>query len=84
MIVKVILDLLKIERFEIPAVTHVDYSARLQTVSKQTNHFYHSLISDFYSLSKYPVIINTSFNVRGEPIVCSFRRCIYLFYANRN
>ena len=63
------LDLLKIERSEIPAVTHVDYSARLQTVSKQTNHFYHSLISDFYSLSKYPVIINTSFNVRGEPIV---------------
>ncbi len=65
------LDLLKIERSEIPAVTHVDYSARLQTVSKQTNDFYHSLISDFYSLSKYPVIINTSFNVRGEPIVCS-------------
>ena len=55
----------------IPAVTHVDYSARIQTVSADTNPRYHALISYFYHLTGCPVIVNTSFNIRGEPIVCS-------------
>ena len=62
---------LNVPRSEIPAVTHVDYSARIQTVDKNTNHRYHALISRFYELTGYPVIVNTSFNVRGEPIVCT-------------
>jgi carbamoyltransferase len=53
----------------IPAVTHVDGTGRLQTVSKNTNSLYHKLISEFHSLTGVPVIINTSMNVRGEPIV---------------
>ncbi len=65
------LDRLKIERSEIPAVTHVDYSARVQTVHQETNPLYYKLLADFYSATGCPVIINTSFNVRGEPIVCS-------------
>ena len=55
----------------IPAVTHVDFSARVQTVSKKTNKKFYQLLSDFKSLSRDSLIINTSFNVRGEPIVCS-------------
>jgi len=62
---------LKILRSHLPAVTHVDYSARIQTVHKETNPRYHSLISNFKKLTGCPVLINTSFNVRGEPIVCS-------------
>ena len=58
-------------RSSIPAVTHVDCSARVQTVSKKTNQIYHELISEFYSYTKIPILINTSFNIRGEPIVCS-------------
>ena len=58
-------------RSDIPAVTHVDYSARVQTVSKDTHPRYHALIEAFYNLTGCPVIINTSFNVRGEPIVCT-------------
>ncbi len=65
------IDKLKIIRSDIPAVTHVDYSARLQTVHKETNPLYHALISKFYEKYGCPVIINTSFNVRGEPIVCA-------------
>lgn len=65
------LEKLFFERSEIPAVTHVDYSARLQSVNKNTNKRYHALISAFYKLTGCPVIINTSFNVRGEPIVCT-------------
>jgi len=60
---------LNIIRSSIPAVTHVDYSARIQTVHKDTNPYYHALISQFKKLTGCPVIINTSFNVRGEPIV---------------
>ena len=55
----------------IPAVTHVDYSARIQTVHHETNPRYHALLSEFKRLTGCPVIVNTSFNVRGEPIVCS-------------
>ncbi len=63
------IDKLNIKRSEIPAVTHVDYSARIQTVTKETNSRYYDLISKFKEKTGCPVIINTSFNVRGEPIV---------------
>ena len=54
---------------KIPAVTHVDNSARIQTVNKETNPDYYNLLNEFYNLTSCPVLINTSFNVRGEPIV---------------
>ncbi len=63
------IDKLNIKRSEIPAVTHVDYSARIQTVSEETNSKYYKLISKFKEKTGYPILINTSFNVRGEPIV---------------
>ena len=63
------IDKLNIKRSEIPAVTHVDYSARVQTVTKNTNNRYYDLISKFKEKTGCPVIVNTSFNVRGEPIV---------------
>jgi carbamoyltransferase len=62
---------LNVPRSEIPAVTHVDYSARVQTVHANTNPRYHALISEFKAQTGCPVIVNTSFNVRGEPIVCT-------------
>ncbi len=62
---------LNVPRSDIPAVTHIDYSARVQTVHKETNPSYHALISAFERLTGCPVIVNTSFNVRGEPIVCT-------------
>jgi len=65
------IDKLKVPRSDIPAVTHVDYSARIQTVHADTNPRYHRLISRFNALTGCPVVVNTSFNVRGEPIVCT-------------
>jgi len=65
------LDLLNQERSTISAVTHVDYSARLQTVHRETNPKFHALISKFRDLTGCPVLVNTSFNIRGEPIVCT-------------
>lgn len=65
------IDKLNIPRSEIPAVTHVDYSARVQTVHKETNPRYHALITKFKELTGCAVVVNTSFNVRGEPIVCT-------------
>ena len=65
------IDKLNVIRSEIPAVTHVDYSARVQTVHADTNPRYHRLISRFFELTGCPVLVNTSFNVRGEPIVCT-------------
>ena len=62
---------LNIKRSSIPAVTHVDYSARIQTVHKETNPKYHKLIKKFKELTGCPILVNTSFNIRGEPIVCS-------------
>ena len=63
------IDKLNIKRSEVPAVTHVDYSARIQTVNKDTNNRYYDLISKFKEKTGCPIIVNTSFNVRGEPIV---------------
>jgi carbamoyltransferase len=65
------IDKLNVPRSTIPAVTHVDYSARIQTVHKDTNPPYYALIRRFKELTGCPVIVNTSFNVRGEPIVCT-------------
>jgi len=67
-------DMLKVlnqKRSSLPAITHVDYSARVQTVDKERNPDFHRLIQRFYEITGCPVLINTSFNVRGEPIVCS-------------
>jgi carbamoyltransferase len=65
------IDKLNVPRSEIPAITHVDYSARIQTVHKDTNPRYHALLSAFKDKTGCPVVVNTSFNVRGEPIVCT-------------
>ncbi|MBG0793457.1 carbamoyltransferase [Methylocystis sp. H62] len=65
------IDKLNVPRSSIPAVTHVDYSARIQTVHQETNPRYHALLSAFKRLTACPVLVNTSFNVRGEPIVCT-------------
>ncbi|HMK35123.1 MAG TPA: carbamoyltransferase [Desulfomonilaceae bacterium] len=65
------IDKLNVVRSEIPAITHVDYSARIQTVHKETNPIYHETIRAFHEKTGCPVIVNTSFNVRGEPIVMS-------------
>ena len=62
---------LNVCRSTIPAVTHVDYSARIQTVHRETNPRYHRLLSLFKNRTGCPVLVNTSFNVRGEPIVCT-------------
>ena len=70
---------LNIPRSDIPAVTHVDYSARVQTVHRDTNPRYHALISAFEERTGCPVIVNTSFNVRGEPIVCTPEDAFHCF-----
>ncbi len=72
-------DKLRVARSEIPAVTHVDNSARIQTVSREDNPLFHELISSFYARTGCPVLINTSFNVRGEPIVCTPREAYRCF-----
>ena len=65
------IDKLNIKRSSIPAITHVDYSARIQTVHKETNPRYYDLIKAFKKRTGCPMVVNTSFNVRGEPIVCT-------------
>ena len=65
------IDKLHFERSTLPAITHVDYSARVQTVDPQRNRVFHQLLTTYYERTGCPVLINTSFNVRGEPIVCS-------------
>jgi carbamoyltransferase len=62
---------LNVPRSDVPAITHIDYSARIQTVHAETNPLYHALLSRFHALTGCPVLVNTSFNVRGEPIVCT-------------
>jgi carbamoyltransferase len=73
------IDKLNVKRSNIPSVTHVDYSARIQTVHKETNPIFHKLIEEFEKITKYPVLVNTSFNIRGEPIVCSVTDAFYCF-----
>ena len=70
---------LNINRSSIPAVTHVDYSARIQTVHKETNPKYYKLIEKFKEITSCPVLVNTSFNVRGEPIVCNIKDAFNCF-----
>ena len=65
------LEKLNIVRSDVPAITHVDYSARIQSVNSKTNPRYHEMLTKFYNKHGCPVIVNTSFNVRGEPIVCT-------------
>ncbi len=65
------IDKLNVPRSEVPAVTHVDYSARIQTVHAETNPAYHKLLTAFHGETGCLILVNTSFNVRGEPIVCT-------------
>ena len=76
------IDKLNVPRSDIPAVTHVDYSARIQTVHRETNPRYHALITRFREISGCPVIVNTSFNVRGEPIVCTPEDAFHCFMGS--
>ena len=73
------IDKLNVKRSSIPAITHVDYSARVQTVHKETNPKYYNLIHEFKKITNCPVLVNTSFNVRGEPIVCSIEDAFNCF-----
>jgi carbamoyltransferase len=76
------IDKLNISRSEIPAVTHIDYSARIQTVNTATNPLFHRLLTRFKALTGCPVLVNTSFNVRGEPIVCTPEDAFRCFMGN--
>jgi carbamoyltransferase len=73
------IDKLNIKRSNIPSVTHVDYSARIQTVHKETNLKFYKLITEFEKNTNCPVLVNTSFNIRGEPIVCSVKDAFNCF-----
>jgi carbamoyltransferase len=76
------IDKLNVARSEVPAVTHIDYSARIQTVSRETNPLFHRLLMQFKALTGCPVLVNTSFNVRGEPIVCTPDDAFRCFMGN--
>ena len=76
------IDKLNVSRSQIPAVTHVDYSARIQTVHRETNPLFHQLLCRFKALTGCPVLVNTSFNVRGEPIVCTPEDAFRCFMGN--
>ena len=73
------IDKLNVKRSDVPAVTHVDYSARIQTVNKETNKKYYELLQNFKKITNCPMIVNTSFNVRGEPIVCTIKDAFRCF-----
>ena len=75
------IDKLKVRRSEVPAVTHVDFSARIQTVDAQRHGRYYTLLKKFAERTGCPVIVNTSFNVRGEPIVCAPEHAYRCFLA---
>ena len=75
------LDKLKVKRSEVPAITHVDHSARVQTVDRERHGRYYRLLKAFEKKTGCPVIINTSFNVRGEPIVCTPEQAYRCFMA---
>ena len=70
---------LNLKRSSIPAVTHVDYSARVQTVHKDTNSIYYDLLVEFKKITNCPILVNTSFNIRGEPIVCNVKDAFKCF-----
>ena len=74
------IDKLNVKRSSIPAITHIDYSARIQTVHKETNLKYYNLINEFNKITNCPILVNTSFNVRGEPIVCSIEDAFNCFW----
>ena len=76
------IDKLNIARSEIPAVTHVDHSARIQTVHADTNPLFRRLLKHFKEVTGCPVLVNTSFNVRGEPIVCTPEGAFRCFMGN--
>ena len=76
------IDKLNVARSEIPAVTHVDYSARIQTVDADTNPLFHRLLTRFKEMTGCPVLVNTSFNIRGEPIVCAPEDAFLCFMGN--
>ena len=80
---KVGIEKLKVERSEIPSVTHLDYSARIQTVNGKYNKPFYDLIRSFYKKTGCPVLINTSFNVRGEPIVCTIEDAFKCFMGTK-
>jgi carbamoyltransferase len=73
------IDRLNVARSDIPAVTHVDYTARIQTVHRETNARFHGLLEAFKRATGCPVLVNTSFNVRGEPIVCTPEDAFHCF-----
>ena len=73
------IDKLNIKRSKIPAVTHIDYTARVQTVHQETNPRYYKLIEKFKKITGCPILVNTSFNIRGEPIVCSIKDAFRCF-----
>lgn len=73
------LDKLPVVRSQIPAVTHVDYSVRLQTLTRERNGFFYDVVSAFHALTGCPMVVNTSFNLRGEPIVCDHRDAYHTF-----
>jgi carbamoyltransferase len=75
------LDLLKVQRSKVPAITHVDYSARVQSVYRETNPLFYDLIRAFEQRTNTPLLVNTSFNVRGEPIVCDPKEAYNCFMA---
>jgi carbamoyltransferase len=70
---------LNVPRSDVPAITHIDYSARIQTVHAETNPLYHAVLQRFHALTGCAVLVNTSFNVRGEPIVCTPRDAYLCF-----
>src|SRR5258705_13731468 len=76
------IDKLNVSRSQIPAVTHVDYSARLQTEHRETNPLFYRLLWRFKALTRCPVLGNTSFNLRGEPIVCTPEDALRCFMGN--
>ena len=77
------LDKLNIKRSILPAITHIDYSARIQTVHETTNPLFYKLISYFKKDTGCPVILNTSFNIRDEPIVCTPEEAFYCFMSTK-
>jgi len=77
------IDLLNEKRSLVPAVTHVDYSSRIQTIHKNTNRFLHDLLTSFKIKTKCPILVNTSFNIRGEPIVESPNDSIKCFLGTK-